>query len=356
MTKNYKDIVLNSLPGRELEIVGEITAERMSSVRQKAIEKLRTWVEVDGFRKGNAPETLVVQKVGEMRILEESAEIALGEEYPNILEEHKVDAIGRPEINITKIGVGSPLAFKIKTFLAPEIKLADYKKIAKAENGKEKKVVEVTEKEVDDVILDIRHSIAHEKVHKESSSSPDVHDHREIRDADLPEVNDEFAKSIGNFANVEEMREKIKENIGKEKEIKEKDKKRTSILEAIIEKSTIELPKIIIEGEQEKMLAQLKDDLARAGVNYEDYLKHIKKSEDDLRKEWEETATKRAKSQMTLNTIAKEENITPDEEELKKEMEHILSHHKDADRFRVRMYVETFMTNELVLKWLEEQK
>ncbi len=123
-----------------------------------------------------------------------------------------------------------------------------------------------------------------------------------------------------------------------------------------MEASKIDLPKIIVDGEMEKMLAQFKDDVAKSGISYEDYLKHIKKTEDDLKLEWKDTALKRAKSQVILNTIAKDEGIAPKEEDVKKEMENILSHYKDADRFRVRMYVETFMTNELVFQFLESQK
>ena len=104
------------------------------------------------------------------------------------------------------------------------------------------------------------------------------------------------------------------------------------------------------------MLAQFKDDVAKGGITYEDYLKHTKKTEVEIKAEWKDTAVKRAKSQVILNTIAKDEAIAPKEEDIKKEMEHILSHHKDADRFRVRMYVETFMTNELVFQFLESQK
>ncbi len=356
MTKNYTDIVLTSLPDREVEIVGNITAEKMTKMRAKALAKFRESLELDGFRKGNAPEALVAQKVGEMRLSEEAAEIALSEEYPNILEEHSLDAIGRPEIVITKLAPGNPFEFKIKTALAPEVKLADYKKIAGEENKKEVKTPEVTEKEIDDVILNIRQNIAHQKMHADAGLPEHSHDHAEITEKDLPEVNDEFAKMIGSFTDVADMRKKISENIASEKVLKEKDKKRTAMLEEIIKKSTIELPKIIIEGEMEKMLAQFKDDIARAGVKYDEYLTHIKKTEDDLKKEWRETAVKRAKSQIILNTIAREESIAPLEDEVKKEMEHILANYKDADRFRVRMYVETFMTNELVLQFLEKQK
>lgn len=354
--KYYANIVLNSLPEREVEIIGEITAEKMTLMREKALAKLKEGIEIDGFRKGNAPDSIVASKVGEMRILEEAAEIALSEEYPNILEEHNIDAIGRPEIIITKIGIGNGMEFKAKTSLMPEIKLGKYKDIAKKENSKETIVQEVSDKEVEDVILNIRKNMAHELMHAEKGLSEHEHDHEEIKDEDLPVVDENFLKMLGDFKDENDLREKIKENIAKEKEMKENDKKRTELLEAVINSSTIEMPKIIIEGEKDKMLAQFKDDLGRSGVAYEEYLKHIKKTEEDLRNEWKDTAVKRAKSQIILNTIAKEENITPIEEDVKKEMENILSHYADADRFRVRMYVETFMTNDLVFKFLEKQK
>lgn len=359
--KHYKDVKLSPLPERELEIIGAITAEKMTLMREKALKKLKENVELPGFRKGTAPDSLVAQKVGEGTILEEAAEIALTEEYPNILEEHNIDAIGRPEITITKIGVGSDMEFKIKTSLMPDVKLADYKKIAssllkRSESNKSSEALAstVSEKDVEDVIQNIRENIAHDKVHAEAGGGHE-HNHRKIEDSDLPEVNDEFAKMLGNFESLEEMKSKIKENIAKEKEMKAKDKKRTEILEKVILDSTIDLPKIVVEGEMEKMLAQFKDDIAKSGIGYEDYLKHIKKTEADLRVEWKDASVKRAKSQVILNTIAKDESITPKEEDVKREMEAILANFKDADRFRVRMYVETFLTNELVFQFLEKQ-
>jgi FKBP-type peptidyl-prolyl cis-trans isomerase (trigger factor) len=351
--KGYKDIKINPLPEREVEILGSITQERMSDMRAKALMKLREEVELPGFRKGNAPENLVAQKIGEARLLEEAAEMALQDEYPKIIDENKIDAIGRPEITITKLAPGNPLEFKIKTYLMPEVKLEDYKKIAKDINKKEKSdEVKATEKEVEDVIKNIRWNIAHEKLHRDNPEL-NTHDHPEIKDEDLPLLDENLLKMIGDFKSVDELKEKINENIQKEKEAKEKDKRRVKLIESVIEKSKIDLPKIIIDGELDKMMAQFEDDIAKSGLSIEQYLTHIKKSIDDIKSEWKETATKRAKSQVILNEIAKEEGIAAKEEDIKKEMEHILSHHKDADRFRVRMYVDTFLTNELVFQFLE---
>jgi len=73
-----------------------------------------------------------------MAILEEMAELALSKIYPEIIIKEKIDAIGRPEISITKLAKDNPLEFKIITSVLPEVKLGDYKKIAKEINDKEK--------------------------------------------------------------------------------------------------------------------------------------------------------------------------------------------------------------------------
>lgn len=352
--KAYSDIKITRLPEQEVEITGEITTEKMESMRKKAIDSLKKDLTLPGFRKGTAPDNMVVTQIGDIKILEEAGELALGEVYPDILEEEKLQPIGKPEVTITKIGVGSPLGFKIKTALMPEVKLGDYKKIAKKIYIKEA-VVEVTEKDVADVILNLRKNVAHADLHAEGGHAHDDHSHGEIKDEDLPEVNEEFLAKIGEFTSMEDLTDRIKENLLKEKTFKAKDKKRTETLEEIINSSTIEIPQLIVDGELEKMKAQFLDDLDQSGIKFEDYLAHIKKTEADLKADWKDTAIKRAKSQIILNTIAREEGIRAEEAVVKTEMEKILSQHKTAERFRVRMYVETFLTNDLVFKFLEQQ-
>ena len=234
--KNYANIILNSLPDREVEIVGQITAEKMTLMRDKALAKVKENLEVDGFRKGNVPDSIVAQKVGEMRLLEEAAEIALSEEYPNILEEHNIDAIGRPEITITKIAIGNHMEFKAKTALMPEIKLADYKNLAKKVASANDKIEAraTTEDEVADVILNIRKNMAHQLMHEKNGLGENEHNHGEVKDEDLPAIDENFLKLVGDFKDEADLRSKIKENISKEMEMKENDKKRTGILESII--------------------------------------------------------------------------------------------------------------------------
>lgn len=124
------NLEIKKLPGSEAEIAGEIEADIFEGFRGEAIKKLSAGIKIDGFRPGNVPEKILIEKVGEDAVLGTMAEIALQKTYPRILEENKIFAIGRPQITITKIARNNPLGFKIKTAVMPEIQLPDYKKIA----------------------------------------------------------------------------------------------------------------------------------------------------------------------------------------------------------------------------------
>jgi FKBP-type peptidyl-prolyl cis-trans isomerase (trigger factor) len=344
---------ITKLDKSRVEIEGSIPAEKFESFRKKALSNINEEVKIDGFRKGKVPEAMLIAKVGEMAILEEMAQLAISEAYPKIVVEEKIDAIGHPEVNITKIAAGNPLEFKIITAVVPETKLGDYKKIAKEENSKKVEVGEVTEKEIDDAILNIRRSRVDHSAHAhDSKMTPEEHD--KLVDASLPEVTDEFVQSLGKFKDVAEFREKIKWMLAEEKVEKNRDKRRIALSDKLIETSTIDLPDLLVESEMRRIEAQFGDDIARMGVTLEDYVKHANKTIEDLRKDWRPHAEKKAKLQLILNKIATDEKITVDQKEIEAEVKHIVEHYKDADTERAAVYAETVLTNEKVFKFLEE--
>ncbi|MFA6000130.1 MAG: trigger factor [Candidatus Paceibacterota bacterium] len=353
---------INKLPNSEVEIEGELESSVFESYFAKALKILGEKVEIDGFRKGRAPENVLISKVGEMHVLEEMAELALAEHYPKILEEEKIDAIGRPEIFITKIARNNPLGFKIKTAVIPEIQIADYKKIAKDTISKikpEEKNIEVTEEEIEQTIMDIRKSRAPKKhvaepVEPHEHKEGEEHKHEEIKE-ELPEWNDEFVQSMGPFKDVADFREKLKENIKLEKENSLKEKTRLKIIEKVIDDSKMEIPELLIDSEVSKILYRMESDVAQMGLKFEDYLKHLNKTTEDLKKDFRADGEKKAKLALVLNKIAEVEKIVADEEALEKEINHILEHYKDADPERVRAHTDNVLTNEKVFQFLESQ-
>ena len=359
-----------------MEIEGEIDTNVFEGYFSKALKKIGENVEIDGFRKGKVPENILISNIPEARILEEMAEMALMENYPKIIEDEKIDAISRPEIGITKLARKNPLGFKIKTAVMPEMELPEYKKIAKETTSlvtDSEKNIEVTEEEMENTIMDIRKSRA-PKIHM-AEGAEHVHDENckhddavapkatteevkeeKLPESELPEFNDEFVKALGPFENVEDFKTKLKENIKLEKNNQLKEKTRLKMVEKIIEKTKVDMPEILVQVELDKILYRMESDITQMGLKFEDYLKHLNKTKEDIEKEFRGDAEKKAKLALVLNKISKIENITADKEQVANEVAMILEHYKDADPERAEMHAENVLTNEAVFQFLENQK
>jgi FKBP-type peptidyl-prolyl cis-trans isomerase (trigger factor) len=180
----------------------------------------------------------------------------------------------------------------------------------------------------------------------------------ELNDLEIPELTDELVKTLGmpgQFEDVAGFKAKIKEHLGIEKKREVEAKHRAALTDKIIEGSTFELPDILMESEMAQMFGQMEEEIKRAGLSVEDYLKHMKKTRDDLKKEWSPVASKRARLQLVLNEIAKLEKIEPDQVALEAETKQLMDQHKNADPIRVRVYVASVLQNEAVMKFLESR-
>ena len=359
------EIKITKLPNSEVQIEGEISAEAFEKFFEKSLKEIQANFEADGFRKGKAPESVVLSKVPEIQIMQDAAELALNEEYPKIVEKEKLDVITPPEIAITKMARNNPLGFKIKTTLLPELTLPDYKKVAKAaleKANKEQEKIEVTEEELEKTIEDIRKSRAPKKHIKEQAKEDAKSEDGAEKPADqpaaeaeleLPELNNEFVQSLGEFKDVEDFKQKLRENMMLEKQNMAREKTRLKIMEAIMKETKVELPKVLVDIEIDKILYKMKSDITAMGLKFEDYLKNLNKKEEDLRTDFQKDGEDRAKLAMVLHEIAKVEEIKPDQEQVEQEVAMILNHYKDADPERARAHTENVLVNEKIFQLLE---
>lgn len=320
----------------------EIESEMIDEYRGGVIKELGKNIEIKGFRPGKAPENILEEEIGELKILEKSVQKSLEKIYPDLVNNEKINPISFPEIEITKLAPGNPVECKIKIALMPEAKLPDYKKLAKEVPKITKE--EITDKQVDDYIDFIRKQRG--QAIAQSKNDQDIEKH-------IPELNDEFVQSLGNFKNVSEFKNHLKENLQKEKDLHAEQKRRVDILEKIIKESEVTLPDILVQEELEKRWSQFVGEIERFKMKPEDYLKEIKKTEKDLKDEWRPDAEKSAKMNIILPMIAKEEKIRADENEVGKEVEHLIEHHPDVNKERATAYVAMVLTNENVIRFLE---
>lgn len=344
-------------------ISGELPFSLLEAHRAAALASLGADVSIDGFRKGHVPEAVLVQHVGEMALLSEMAERALADAYPQILKHHTIDAIGRPEISITKLAAGNPLGFSAVVAVVPEITLPDYHAIARTTP---KDDVRVSDEMLENAILDVqRQKRAYERMQRKAAAQQDadgatlptpetVDQPADADEEPLPPLTDEYVKTLGDFDSVETFKQKFREHLEIEQQRETTAKHRAAITDRIIEESTIDLPKVLIDSEIGQMFGQMEHDLTRANLTMDDYLAHINKTKEDLIAEWKPAAEKRAKLQLILNDIARREAVTVPEESVEREVAGLLAQHPDADARQVRLYVTSMLTNEATMQLLEK--
>lgn len=334
---------IKELPKSQVEITAEIPWEQIAAFEPIIVDKLRAELEIPGFRKGTVPADIARKHIPEHLLMSDMAESAINVVYPAIISEHKLDIIGRPDVSVTKLARENPLAFTITAAVFPTIKLPDYKKLAL--QVALPPVQEVGDTDVERVLGELQQVRAYGHVHGEH----DNHEHTEA----LPELNDEFAASFGAFKSMDELRVKIKENLIHEAEQAARDKRRVAIMEKVVGETTFEIPDIIIKSETDKMLATIESDLARSGASFDEYLKHIKKTKDQLIAEFQPEAEKRGRFQFIINAIARDAALAPTEAEVEAEAQKFMQLYPTADHSRTKAYAEMMLTNEKVLALLE---
>ena len=345
MSHTPYDVTVKTLPKSSLELSVSVPSEEWEKHREGAVKELNEHVDLDGFRKGKIPESILIQKLGQGAILEEMAEMAVAHVYGSIIREKKLHPIGRPSVELTKIAKGNPLEFRLTTAILPEVTLPDYVSVAK-KNGKLDDA-EVTDKEVEDTVTRILEMRAH-----------DGHDHAKDPDhkeeVKVPELTDEYVKTLGKFDSVADFRDKLRAQISEEKLQNAKDKRRSAVLDAIIAKTDLELPEVLIDGEVERMVDQFKADVARVGGTWEEYLAHSKKTEESIRTEWRPDGEKRAKIQLVIDAIGEKEKIAPAEEDVARHVDALRKAYPEADKDKAEGYVRYTETNRLVVEFLEK--
>ena len=154
----------------------------------------------------------------------------------------------------------------------------------------------------------------------------------------LPELDDEFAQSVSVFQTFDELRDGIRSNIEIERRVEADEKLVTDAVDAVTERTFIDIPPVLIEEEIDRMIDEMRTTFERQRLSLEVYLEATQKSEADLRHEVRESAAKNVKQSLVLGAIADAENITVSNRELDAALEEILRtmQSTEAERRRLR--------------------
>jgi len=180
-----------------------------------------------------------------------------------------------------------------------------------------------------------------------------------VQKVEIPEINDEFAKSLGNFNNLDSLKANIKEEIRIEKEIEGKQRQRAEILEKIAEKLKIEIPEVLINLEKERSFNNFKERINQNfKISFEEYLASIKKDEKSIKDSFLKEAEKKVKNFLILREVGKKENILVSEKEIEEKTNKTIKNYpieiaKKIDIDELKEYIKGVIFNEKVFEKLE---
>lgn len=270
------------LPGSRIELEVNLDQKEFLPYYQSVYEQAAANVHLKGFRPGTAPKELVEKAIDKEKIFEDAARNAVRWSLDEITKDNQWTIIAQPQIEVEDAQLG--LKYKAILTIFPEIKLSNYKKIAQQVIG-EKREVKVEPKEVEQTLDWIRNS-------------------RKVGDK-VPELNDEFAKSVGKFQSIEDLKKSVNEGILMEKQVKETDRLRLKMLDEIIKSSEIDIPEIMIDKTYDRMYAELAPMFKASG-----------KSEEEIKSQLRERARDNVASNLAIYKIAQIEHLEPKPEEV----------------------------------------
>ena len=334
----------------------EIPADLLTREANRVTTEFGRQAKVPGFRPGKVPASVVRTRFSK-EIQEEVVQRVLAESFRNIVREKGLDPVGDPLLeHLDPFIEGAPMKFKARFEVKPQIELGEYRGL-EIDDPK----IEVTETDVDAMIERLREQASiyrvetdrgledgdfavidiassgdgvepkvdsgHFKVGEETPL-PELHDAmrgktvhhdvtlKEIRVQEKPDVNDEFAKSVGGWDTVDQMRETIAADIRRHREMEALRLKRSQLGEKLLASHEFDVPEALVEDELGKSLNNYARYLASQGVD-------LQKAEMDWRKMGEEfrpEAVKRVKRSLILEAIAKKENIAVSDVEVDAEI------------------------------------
>ena len=143
---------------------------------------------------------------------------------------------------------------------------------------------------------------------------------RSIKHKELPEINDDFAKSSSKFQTLDELKADVRKNLEQNEERKADDAQKEKALETATNNTTVDVPPIMIDNEVSRMIREMEMRLAQQGMKLEQYLQFAGTDIAKLRETYRETAEKNVRMGLMLEEVAKAENIKVESKDLDKEV------------------------------------
>lgn len=377
-------VTTEKIEGSRVVLNIEVEALEMEKAVQQAYRRLGAKADIPGFRKGKAPTALLEQYFGKAVLIEDAAEHLLPEVYDRAIQENEVDAIAQPEVDIVQ---ADPLSFKATVPVRPTVELGDYSEMRFEPDAVEvtgDEVAEVLERirtlqapwepvdrpavAGDLLAVDVEGTVEGATMIDEKERwyelSPDLPspmpgfseqmegaekgqektfsltlpegqgEHggkecnfrvvvNEVKEKKLAELDDEFAKGLGQgLQTLEALREKLEADLRGRKETEARNAIEEKAILTLVDLAKIEYPDVMVDRQIDHLVEQQREELGdRKGL--ENYLKSVGKTEEELRNEIRPVAEKMVVRSLAIQRFTEMEAIEIGADEIDAEVEGI---------------------------------
>ena len=143
---------------------------------------------------------------------------------------------------------------------------------------------------------------------------------REIKEKELPELDDEFASEVSEFETLAEYKEDVRATLTSKKEKEAKDAKEAAVIEAIVNDSEMEIPAAMLLTQQKQMVDEFAQRMQMQGISMDQYLQFTGATYDKMMEQVRPQAERRIKSRLVLEAVVKAENIEASDADYEEEL------------------------------------
>ena len=371
----------------------ELEPQEVEEAMAESYKRLSKRANIPGFRKGKAPPAILERYLGRDSVLEDALNHQLPKVYEKAIEEQQIEAIAQPEIEliqtepvifkakvplvpVVQLGNYQNVKMKPEPVKVTDVNVKEVIEQLRHQNATWESVDRAVEfgdlaifnidSQVDGATFFNREGVQYLVLQDSISPAPGFakeltgmnkgeeknfniklpEDYPrdefagkeahftvkilEVKQEILPELNDEFAAQLGpEIKNMAALKEEVSSNLKLRAEAKARADFEEKVVDAVVSSSQVEFPPVLMETEIHRMLNEQARQFERQGVNLEEYLKSINKTEAELHEELHPVATKRVTQSLVLGKVAEAEEVEVSEKEIDEEIETMLKNATD---------------------------
>ena len=367
-----------TLSPTRVKLTIEVPFEEFKPSLDAAYKTIGSQITIPGFRKGKVPSQIVDQRVGRGAVLDEALNAALPGWYNQAVQDTNLQPLSQPEVDLAKFEDGEPIEITAELDVRPEITLPDLSTIEVTVEDAEVTDADVDEQltalqerfatfaeverpvaDGDFLTIDLSAAQDGEEIAEaQAEGMPysvgkatmlDGLDEaviglsagesktfttqlvggelkgqdvdvtvtvKDVKEQQLPELDEEFAQTASEFDTIEELRADLTERVTRGKRMQQANEARDLVLDEIVEKVDAPLPENLVTEEIASRRQQIEQQLAMAGVPFEQYLDDEEQTADEFEAELEKRVRDSLVAQFVLDQVVADQEFGIDDNEL----------------------------------------